>query len=139
MSGSRTVAWLGCAAAALTLVGCSQVAELQPVAGDGVTSVRIATTDVLTSQKVPIQQVPVCTYQDSTYSCQGTTASGEKITSTGKSVAASDAIKKYPDLQAVQQNTLIKEFVIIEVKVGSRVLYAGPSAFVLNKAGRVGS
>lgn len=139
MRHSRPGAPIGFAALVLTLVGCSQVAELQPVAGDGVTSVRIATTDVLTSQKVPIQQVPVCSYQDSIYTCQGTTTSGEKIMSTGKSVAAGDAIKQYPDLQAVQQNTLIKEFVIIEVKVGSRVLYAGPSAFGLNKAGRVGS
>lgn len=141
MRRSRSVGILAVTAAAATMVigGCSQVAQLQPVAGDGVTSVRIATNDVLTAQKVPIQQVPICTYQGTNYSCAGTTTSGQKITSTAKTVSATEAVAQYPELAAELENTETKEFIIMEVKVGPRVLYTGPTATVLNKAGQVGS
>lgn len=61
--------------------GCSQIAQLQPVAGGQVTAVRTATNDVLVDKKVDIGVAPVCALDGSTYVCNGTTADGKKIRS----------------------------------------------------------
>lgn len=99
--------------AAAALAGCSQIAELQPVAGDKITSVQIATSDVLTSNNISMRVWPTCDIAGETYTCTGTTASGQTVTSsaTGTPLA-------------------------IVVKLGNRTLYQGPLQDVIDSAGR---
>ncbi|TXH39484.1 MAG: hypothetical protein E6Q90_16410 [Actinobacteria bacterium] len=113
----------GVAAAALLLAvgtataatGCSQVAVLKPVAGDALTSVSNATSDVLTSGGVEVMTWPVCSFADAVYTCRGQTVAGESILGTA------------PAATPLQ----------LTVKVGERTLYQGPLQAVLDQAGRV--
>ncbi len=110
---------IGWAAIALVVVGaasgCSQVAVLQPVAGDSVTAVNNATSDVLASAGIDVMTWPVCTFDDKGYTCTGQTVAGEPIV--GKATATDP-----------------KE---LTVTVGDRTVYRGPVAAVLEQAGRV--
>lgn len=63
------------------LSGCSQLAVLQPVAGDEIASVQIATSDVLTNSKVAVRTWPKCEVKDDGYLCVGRTAAGAPIES----------------------------------------------------------
>jgi len=140
MRGRRylaAAAGLGLTVAAVS--GCTQVAQLQPVAGDGVTSVRIATNDVLLNANVPVKMFPVCTYEGTNYSCKGATEAGVQIVSEGETYAAADLPAKYqtPDVKANDSKVL--KFIVIQVKVGPKVLYDGPTTVVLRKNGRAAS
>jgi len=113
----------GVAAAALLLAvgtataatGCSQVAVLKPVAGDALTSVSNATSDVLTSGGVEVMTWPVCSFADAVYTCRGQTVAGEPI------------------LGAAPAATPLQ----LTVNIGERTLYQGPLQAVLDQAGRV--
>lgn len=108
-----TVAVAACLAA-VGLAGCSQMAELQPVAGDAITSVQIATSDVVQSNVgTSVKTWPVCTADGSTYTCRGTMMDGQAIESTGSGSP-----------------------VMLTVKVGDKQLYQGPVSDVIEKAGR---
>lgn len=67
--------------AVLALAGCTQIAQLQPVAGAQVTAVRIATNDVLVEKGVRIGVAPVCALEDPVYVCSGSTVGGREIRS----------------------------------------------------------
>lgn len=67
--------------ALVPLAGCTQIAQLQPVAGAEITAVRIATNDVLVDKSVPIRVAPVCALDGEMYVCTGTTRDGEEIRS----------------------------------------------------------
>lgn len=95
--------------------GCTQVAVLKPVAGDALTSVSNATSDVLTSGGVEVMTWPVCSFADAVYTCRGQTVAGESILGTA------------PSATPLQ----------LTVKVGERTLYQGPLQAVLDQAGRV--
>ncbi len=73
----------GAAVAGLLMVavatGCSQVAQLQGVAGAQVSAVRTATNDVLVDRAVPIEVAPVCEFVDPLFQCIGTTTDGAEI------------------------------------------------------------
>lgn len=81
------------ALALIPLAGCTQVAQLQQVAGAEVTAVRIATNDVLVDQKVPIVVAPVCASQGEVYVCEGTARGGRDIRSEATVEAAMGATK----------------------------------------------
>jgi hypothetical protein len=121
---------------AAAVTGCSQVAQLQPVAGDGVTSVRIATNDVLLNANVPVKMFPVCTYEGTNYTCNGSTEAGLPIVSEAKTYAAADLPSQYrtPDVKA--NDSEVQQFIVMQVKVGPKVLYDGPTTVVLRKNGR---
>ncbi len=72
--------------ALIPLAGCTQIAQLQPVAGAEVTAVRIATNDVLVDKGVPIGVAPVCDVEGDLYVCKGTTRNGREIRSEAKSL-----------------------------------------------------
>lgn len=74
-------------AAGVALTGCSQVAQLQPVAGGQVTAVRTATNDVLVDRGVQIGIAPLCELQDPLYVCNGTTDDGQDIRSEAEVLA----------------------------------------------------
>lgn len=109
----RIGATLAALCASGLMAGCSQLAELQPVAGDQVTSVQIAASDVLVANKVAVKTWPVCSSSGSTYTCTGASVAGQGITAT----AQGDPLA-------------------LQVKVGGRVLYAGPLTEVITAAGR---
>lgn len=114
----------------LALAGCSQVAQLQPVAGDAISAVRIATMDVLSENDVPVAQWPTCTSVGNQYTCTGTTADGQEIRSTALEVAPYGAtVDKYGAPEDAD--------VDLTVTVGPKTLYRGKVAQVLSKAGRV--
>lgn len=114
MSRRRAVPVAILAAAALA-AGCSQVAVLQPVAGDGVTAVNNATSDVLAREGVEVMTWPVCSFADGIYTCTGETVAGAPIVGT----------------------TSATEPLELTVTVDGRVVYQGPVEAVLEEAGRV--
>jgi hypothetical protein len=64
----------------LSVAGCSQVEGLATQANMNVIYVATASTDVLTTQSIPIQQAPRCTVDAAKlYTCNGTTADGRAI------------------------------------------------------------
>lgn len=88
---------------------------LQPVAGDGVTAVNNATSDVLASEQVDVLTWPVCEFADNTYTCTGETLDGQPI----KATATGDEDQR------------------LTVTVGGRTIYQGPVQNVHDEAGRV--
>ncbi|MGB3673409.1 MAG: hypothetical protein WA988_03105 [Candidatus Nanopelagicales bacterium] len=103
-------------AGVVSLTACSQTAELQPVAGDKITSVAIATSDVVQSTVgTEVLTWPTCDADaaGTTYTCQGVMLNGEPITST----ATGDPIA-------------------LTVTVGGREVFQGLVTDVIEKAGR---
>lgn len=101
---------------ATALGGCSMVASLTPVAGDGLSSVRTATTDVLLAEKHEILAGPNCESPSKT-----------EITCSGKLVGGAQfhvAAEGSSDLT-------------MKVTVGDKQVYSGSVQEVLDKAGRV--
>jgi hypothetical protein len=111
--------------ALIPLAGCTQIAQLQPVAGAEVSAVRIATNDVLVDQKVPISVAPVCTPEGEIYVCKGTARNGAEIRSEAKVVEAFGATKtEYgADSPAV---------VSLKVTVGAKEIFNGQVQSVLD-------
>lgn len=106
------------------LAGCTQIAQLQPVAGAEVTAVRIATNDVLVDKGVRIGVAPVCEPEGDIYVCKGTTRTGREIRSQAKVLEAFGATKtEYgADTPAV---------VSLQVTVGSTEIFNGQVQNVL--------
>jgi hypothetical protein len=73
--------------AVVVLTGCSQAAQLQPVAGGQISAVRTATNDVLVDRGVDIHVAPVCEFSEPQFVCIGSTAKGEEIRSQARVVA----------------------------------------------------
>ena len=72
----------GTAAAAVLMTACAvttQVDSLKPVAGDPITGLSIASSDVLLAQGVEMKVVPVCSFAGDDYTCKGSTMSDDKI------------------------------------------------------------
>ncbi len=118
MTGRRFAhRWLivaGGAAAATALAGCSQTAQLQPVAGDAVTAVNNAVSDVVFQAGVEVMTWPTCTFENSIYTCVGSTTNGQKISGVTGST----------------------EPLSLTVTVGERKIYEGSVQAVIEQAGR---
>lgn len=112
------------ALALIPLAGCTQVAQLQQVAGAEVSAVRMATNDVLVDQKVPIAVAPVCATQGEIYVCEGTARGGRQIRSEATVVEPFGATKtEYgADSPAV---------ISLKVTVGTREIFNGQVQNVL--------
>lgn len=120
----------------LTLAGCSQAAQFQPVAGAAVTTVRIATIDVLVQQGLTVEAAPVCTYEGTEFDCVGTVSGGQTVTSKAQQVTKEEV----PAELAGQIPTEAAEgtsFIVLEVDVAGSPIYRGLTAAVLNENGRV--
>ncbi len=100
---------------ALLLSGCSQVASLVPVSGGPEATVRIATIDVLTREKVAVLVAPVCTAKSGSIGCTGTTAAKEPI------VVTSGAKAPYA----------------MTVTVGGKEIFSGTAQAVIDEAAQV--
>ena len=113
----RRAVLIAAGAAALSgVAGCAnvqtQVAQLQPVAGDALTGVNIAVVDVLLDQEVDVLVAPVCTYEPTTYTCKGSTVDGAEILATAVGAEADT----------------------VTITVGGRQIFSGAIDEVLKKA-----
>jgi hypothetical protein len=125
----RTLRALALGVGVAVLGGCSQVAQLQPVAGDQITAIRIATIDVLTESDVSVLVAPNCTDDGNTYKCQGTTMSGAPITSVA-------VVESEYGATTDAYGTPEQAKVSLKVKVGSKQIYSGTVQEVLDRAGQ---
>lgn len=135
-SRSRKLGWIAAAALVpLTITGCSQVAQFAPVAGAAVTTVRIATIDVLVQQGLTVQAAPVCTYEGDEFDCVGTVAPDQQVTSRGTMVTRDEVP---PELagQIPSEAGEDASFIVLEVDVAGAPIYRGLTAAVLNENGR---
>jgi hypothetical protein len=113
MTPRRPMALAALAAAALTAVGCSQVAAIAPVGGDHLAEVRFAAIDVLVASGTELLAAPDCTTeQDGAITCVGETLAGERI----------DVLSSADDPASVT------------VTVGDEVVYDGSIQEALEKA-----
>lgn len=120
------------ACAALATAGCSQVAQLQPVAGGAVTAVRIGTNDVLVEKKVDIVEAPICVVvDDKNFRCTGKAANGP-IESNARTLAAWGATKNKAGVDAPAD-------VSLEVKVAGEVIFKGKLEDVITQNGQATS
>lgn len=104
--------------ALIPLAGCTQIAQLQPVAGAEITAVRIATNDVLVDQNVPIDVAPVCELEGEMYVCLGTTRVGAQIRSEAKVLEAFGATK-------TQYGADSPAVISLKVNVGPKEIFNG--------------
>ncbi len=104
--------------ALIPLAGCTQIAQLQPVAGAEITAVRIATNDVLVDQNVPIDVAPVCELEGETYVCLGTTRVGAQIRSEARVLEAFGATK-------TQYGADSPAVISLKVNVGPKEIFNG--------------
>lgn len=119
----------------LSLTACSQAAQFQPVAGAAVTTVRIATIDVLVQQGLTVEAAPVCTYEGTEFDCTGTVSGGQAVTSRGQQVTKEEVP---PELvgQIPTDAAEGTKFIVLEVDVAGAPVYRGLTAAVLNENGR---
>lgn len=127
---SRVLATVAVMAVLGATTGCSQVAQLRGVAGGQVSAVRTATNNVLVEKNVLIGVAPVCIYADPLYTCAGTTADGQEITSSAEVLAEEGATRD-------QYGALEPADVSLLVQVGGTTIYEGKVQSVLDTAGEV--
>lgn len=126
---------IAAAAAALALVsatGCSQVAQLQPVAGAQISAVRTATNNVLVEQGVSIQVAPVCEFIDPLFECRGSTTEGAEIRS------EAEILSEYGETTD-EWGAYVPADVSLVVTVGADTVYDGNVEDVLLRNGQEGS
>jgi hypothetical protein len=116
-------------AVVLSSAGCTQVAQLRGVAGADISAVRTATNDVLVQKEVAIRVAPVCEFDGSTYTCEGTTADGAAITSTA-------VVRSEYGATTDEYGAYVPADVSLVVTVGGAPLYTGTVSDVLQRAGQ---
>jgi len=124
------------AAVSLAVAGCSQAAQFQPVAGDAVTSVRIATVDVALGQGLQFAAAPVCSYEGTEYDCAGTLSDDRPLTSSATQVTKADVPTELAGLLPPDA-TDTDSFIVLNVAVDGAPIYRGLANVVLDENGRV--
>lgn len=69
-------------AIALLTTGCSQINAYAPVSGGPKATVEIAIGDVLANRQIPVLVRPECVLNADTFTCEGSTISGDPIVGT---------------------------------------------------------
>lgn len=110
--------------------GCSQVQQLQPVAGAQISAVRTATNDVLVDSGVPIEVAPVCEFTDPLFVCRGSAADGLEI------VAEAEVLTPYGQTKD-EWGAYVPADVSLVIKVGTQTIYQGSVEDVLVENGQV--
>lgn len=113
---SRAAASFAAVLAVLALTGCSQIAALAPVGGNGLAEVRFAAIDVFQQKNVALLTAPVCAQADTgpLVTCVGTSADGREITVTSSVASGAQLV----------------------VAVGGETIYSGALTEVLDEAAR---
>lgn len=125
------------AAVAVTVValtGCSQVAQLKPVAGDSVATLRAVTIDTVLETGAQFKTAPVCQAQGEQLSCQGLTTDSRVVSSSGQSLTKPDIPSQYAD-QVPGWATDTDSFVVAKVTLGQDVIYEGVALTTLDEIG----
>lgn len=133
MKRAMTMAAAGLAA--LSIAGCSQIAQLKPVAGDAVISVRTATIDAALQNGVQFKVAPVCTYKGTEYDCEGKATDGRTVISVATAYDKPQVPAEYASLvpaDAKDSDT----FIVMEVKAGDQTIFKGLTSEVLSKSAR---
>lgn len=115
---------------AAALGGCSQAAQLQPVAGGQISAVRTATNDILVEKGVEVEVAPVCVFEDPLFICRGNTIEGEQIVSEAKVISEFGATK-------TEYGAYTPADVSLVIKVGTGEIYNGKVENVLVSNGQV--
>lgn len=110
--------------------GCSQAAQLRPVAGGAVSAVRTATNDVLVASEIPIETAPTCAYEEPLFVCRGTAAGGVEIVAESKELAPYGATKD-------EWGAYVPADMTLQITVGGEPLFDGKVEDVLQSNGRV--
>lgn len=102
--------------AAGLLTGCSQIAALAPVGGNGLAEVRFGAIDVLQEKGIDVLSAPVCISVDAgpAVTCTGTTIDGRNIAVTSSTIAGAE----------------------LEVVIDGKTLFRGRLSDVLDQAAR---
>lgn len=133
----RITIGLAAAASVVALAGCSQVAQLKPVAGDAVIFVRTATIDAATDAGITFRSAPVCTYSGNNYNCEGVATDGRSVTSAATSMTIAELPADLKPTPAPGDQTSDSDkAVVIEVKAGDQSLYKGLVKSLLAKEAR---
>ncbi|MGV1037813.1 MAG: hypothetical protein ACOYD0_12435 [Candidatus Nanopelagicales bacterium] len=121
------------AVCAVALVGCSQVAALKQVSGVPITTLQIATNNVLVSQNVRVKEAPVCEANAAGdgYECNGSTITGAPIVVTAPEaldVSMTPTVNGTP--VAMPAGTLAMPMTIT---VAGKVIFKGDAQAVIEK------
>ncbi|MCB0916280.1 MAG: hypothetical protein H6525_01115 [Actinobacteria bacterium] len=130
-----TTAVAAAAVAAVAVTGCSQVAQLRPVAGDSLASLRTTTIDTVLAAGDTFKSAPVCTADGTDLSCEGLTTDGVAVLSKGQMTATTEIPSEFAD-QVPGWAKDTDTFLVAEVTVGSDVLFKGLAIEVLDENGR---
>ncbi len=129
-----TVAAAACAAA-VTITGCSQVAQLRPVAGDALITLRTVTIDTVLDSGGTFKTVPACSADGENLSCEGLTSDGQAVLSEGQKLTKVEIPSEFAD-QVPGWAKDTDSFVVAKVTVGQDVLYNGVAIELLDETGR---
>lgn len=121
----------GAVAVAVALAGCTQIAQLQPVAGGQISAVRTATNNVLVDKDIDIKVAPVCEFEDPKFICLGSTANGKQIKAEAVVLAAFGATETEYGADTPADVSLV-------ITVGDRQIFDGKVENVLVDNGQVG-
>jgi hypothetical protein len=121
--------------AAVAVTGCSQVAQLRPVAGDALITLRTVTIDTVLDSGGSFKTVPVCSADGQQLSCQGLTSEGQAVLSEGQKLTKVDIPSEFAD-QVPGWAKDSDSFVVAKVTVGQDVLYHGVAIELLDQTGR---
>ncbi|QOC25522.1 hypothetical protein IC744_03880 [Microbacterium hominis] len=116
MRAARLVCALVACAVAASLAGCSQVAALAPVGGNGLAEVRFGAIDVLQQKGIDLLEAPVC----------ATVGAGPAVTCTGRTLDGHD----------VSVASSVSSDARLDVLVGGQTLFSGLLSDVLDAAAR---
>lgn len=132
----RVAGWVGAiAVAGAALSGCSQVAQLQPVAGDSISTLRSVTIDSVLDSGAQFKTAPVCTDSGTELTCQGLTSDSRVVLGTGQQLTTPEIPSEFAD-QVPGWATDSDSFVVAKVTLGQDVIFNGVALAALDDAGR---
>lgn len=126
------------AIASVSVAGCSQVAQLRPVAGDSVIAVRTATIDAVLASGASFRSAPLCTFEGTDYTCEGITADGQAVLGSGAEVDRDEVPAEFAEA-VPEWATPADSFVVLTVTIGDSVVFEGLTEAVLDDNSRTRS
>lgn len=98
--------------ATVAIAGCSQIDALAPVSGGPLQTVRVGVLNLLVREGVPILVAPVCTEEETQFTCVGSTLDDREIRA---------------------EATLTQPY-LMSVTIGTEVLYDGDVQSIIDES-----
>jgi hypothetical protein len=117
------------------LAGCSQVAQLQPVAGDAEITVRAATIDVALSQGLTFKSAPTCEYSGTHFTCQGLATDGRAVIGEADQYTTPEVPQQF-QADLPKDAAAADKFIVIKVTAGDATLYQGLTGTIMEQNAR---